>query len=465
MVCRLILRTFAGGESRMTWQSLPSPRKEKKAVLDEVTTAVIKKSSPNQEKGDSSSLVNSSDSEEGLGPGVSGFGLVPKPTVFGLNARRQVKRLAAVLDGLAEKPSDVIFFTGTLPGSTRDSMLAISQWSGFIIHRLKAWIHDQDSRYNCLFCWEWQRRGALHLHMAVYVNDNTKRIGIYNGFKQKWIDLLETVSDRSGVDVFRRSGGRGTWRGHFDRIRARAEWVAKGVGAYLGKYLSKGIAPSGCLQKGFYPSRWWGSTQGLKNLEKAARTEDEYLCSSTGQAEAAYNDMVGLMELCSEWSTSYQHKVMPGRTFVGCNTAVPLVRKLFKKGLSMRSLTENKSLRECLDEMAALTLILHNEDSEWFAGVQSDFPVISTYLKHSAGQDFADDGTPDRGVLLAASAVHMLHHAAIAGHRYRQKALHPREVLSIRMTYRRVMRAVEEYLEGRYKHSLDEISYIGRPAG
>jgi hypothetical protein len=131
----------------------------------------------------------------------------------------------------------------------------------------------------------------------------------------------------------------------------------------------------------------------------------------------------------------------------------------------MRALTENKTVRECLDEMAALTLILHNEDSDWFAGVQADYPVITTYLQHVAGQDFADEGTPDRGVLLAASAIHMIHHAAIAGHRYRQKALHPREVLSVRMTYRRVMRAVEEYLEGRYKHSLEEISYIGRPAG
>jgi hypothetical protein len=449
----------------MTWQSLPAPRKEKKAALDEVTTVVCKDGKPNQEKTPIRNLVNSSDSEEARLEGVSGFGLLPRPTTFGLNARRQVKRLAAVLDGLASRPQEVIFFTGTLPGSTPRAMLALSQWSGFLAHRLKAWMHDIDSEYKCLFVWEWQKRGALHMHAAVYVKNIANRNRIYNEFKMQWIRLLESICERSGVDVFARGGGKGTWRGCYSKIRAEAEWVKKSVASYLGKYMSKAVKPGQDKSKFFYPSRWWGSTQNLKNLEKAARTEDEYLCSSTGQAEAAYNGMVGLMELCSEWSTSYRHKVMPGRTFVGCNTSVPLVRKLFKRGLNMRALTENKTVRECLDEMAALTLILHNEDSDWFAGVQVDYPVITTYLKHVAGQDFADEGTPDRGVLLAASAIHMIHHAAIAGHRYRQKALHPREVLSVRMTYRRVMRAVEEYLEGRYKHSLEEISYIGRPVG
>jgi hypothetical protein len=465
MVARLILRTFAGGESRLTWQSLPAPRKEKEVSLDESTTMVVRKGGPDQENKDSSSLVNSSDSEDTHPVGVSGFGLLPRPTTFGLNARRQVKRLAAVIDGLAAGPQEVIFFTGTLPGSTPKAMLALSQWSGFMAHRLKAWMHDIDSEYKCLFVWEWQKRGALHMHAAVYVKNIANRNRIYNEFKMQWVRLLESVCERSGVDVFARGHSKGTWRGHYSKIRAEAEWVKKSVASYLGKYMSKAVGPGSDKAKFFYPSRWWGSTQNLKELEKAARTEDEYLCPSTGQAESAYNSMEGLMELCSSWSTSYPHKVMPGRTFVGCNTSVPLVRKLFKRGLGMRSLSENKSLRECLDEMAALTLILHNEDSEWFAGVQADYSVIGTYLRHVAGQDFADNGAPDRGVLLAASAIHMLHHAAISGCRYRQKALHPREVLSIRMTYRRVMNAVEEYLSSRYIHSLEEISYIGRPVG
>jgi hypothetical protein len=462
MVAQLILRTYAGGEARLTWQGLPSPRRESKTVADELTTEVGKKRELGKENLSVPNLVNGSDSEEARSVGVSGFGLLPRPTVFGLNARRQVKRLAAVIDGLAEKPGDVIFFTGTLPGSTPKSMLALSQWSGFLAHRLKAWMHDIDSEYKCLFVWEWQKRGALHMHAAVYVENIANRNRIYNEFKMQWIRLLESICERSGIDVFARGSGKGTWRGHYSKIRAEAEWVKKSVASYLGKYMSKAIGPGRDKSKFFYPSRWWGSTQNLKNLEKAARTEDEYLCSSTGQAESAYNEVAGLVELCSEWSTSYPHKVMAGRTLVACNASVPLVRKLFKRGLGMRELTENVGIVDCLAEFNALTWILHNEDSDWYAGVSNDYSVIGRYTQYAAGLEFREVERPDELILLAGSASHMLNAAATAGKRYRQKVLHPREILSIRSTHKRLMAAIDDYLEKSYSHSLSDVPYLGR---
>lgn len=463
MTSRLILRTFAGGEARLTWQSLPPPSGVSKKALVGLQTGVVKGCKPNQEEGQAAPLVNSSDSEEGPWKGVSGFGRLPRPTEFGVSARRQVKRLSAVLDGLVAKPEELIFFTGTLPGSTRDSMLALSQWSGFVIHRLKAWMHDIDSRYKCLFVWEWQRRGALHLHMAVHCDKEEHRREIFDGLRARWFDLLGAVSDRSGVDVFRRAGGRGTWKDALHKCRARAEWVRKSIGAYLGKYMSKAVGPTGAKSRYFYPSRWWGSTQNLKELEKAARTEDEYFCSSTGQAEGAYNRVSPFLELVSDWSASYRHKVMPGMTMVAANASVSLLRKLFTRGLSMKSLKENTTLREVSDEFQALMWLLHNEDSEWFCGAIAEYSAISAYMRRYCqnGHDIAD--APDQGVLSLSSAAHMLNYAAASGAIYRTKKLHPREVLSIKQTCRRVVNAVERYLDEKYAHSLEDLSYVGRP--
>lgn len=464
MVAKLILRTFVGGEARLTWQGLPSPGRVTKPVSGELTTVVTKVCKLGQKKSSVSNLVNGFDSEEPRLEGVSGFGLLPKPTVFGLNARRQVKRLSAVLDGLASKPSDVIFFTGTLPGSTGDAMLALSQWSGFVVHRLKAWLHDQDGRYKCLFCWEWQKRGALHLHMAVYIDDEKLRRKVYDGFKQKWIDLLEDVCSRSGIDIFRRAGGRGSWRGHFDRIRARAEWVTKGVGAYLGKYLSKAITPGGESSKLFFPSRWWGSTQNLKDLEKAARTVDEHFYSSTGHAEAAYNNIVPFVGLLSEWSTEYRHKIQPGTTCVGASASVPLLRKLFYKGQKMSEFANNTKLKDCLAEFQALCFQLMQEDTDWFAGFCADYSVAAKYMAFCGGHEFEITESVEAELVLVMATSHMLSHSASSDVRYRKQRLHPRELFSIRDTCRRLKVAIDIYFDSRFLHTLTDIHYPGRKA-
>lgn len=462
MVSRLILRTYAGGEARLTWQTLPPPRKEVTGDSERVTTVVCDSGKLGREKADGSGLVNSFDSEEGRPVGISGFGLLPRPTTFGLNARRQVKRLAAVIDGLAEGPRDVIFFTGTLPGSTPGAMLALSQWSGFLAHRLKAWMHDIDSEYKCLFVWEWQKRGALHMHAAVYVKNITNRNRIYNEFKMQWIRLLESICERSGVDVFARGHGKGTWRGHYSKIRAEAEWVKKSVASYLGKYMSKAIGPVKDKAKFFYPSRWWGSTQNLKDLEKAQRTEDEYFCSLPRQAEAAYNGVVGLLELCSEWSASYAHKVVRGATTVAAGVSISLVRKLFSRGIKMRPVKENSGLHPMMNELQALVAILQNEDSEWFAGFVAEYAVAGRYLRCIRGEDQGLAVGPDSELLLAASMSHMLEYSATVGRIYRTKRLHPREVMSIRSTHRRLMKEVDNYLEHQYFHSLEDVAFLGR---
>jgi hypothetical protein len=258
-------------------------------------------------------------------------------------------------------------------------MLGLSQWSGFIVHRLKAWIHDIDSSYSCVYCWEWQKRGALHIHVAIYANSITKRNDIFNGIRMKWITLLEEVSDRSGVDLFKKSGGRGTWRGHYDKIRATAEWVKKSVAAYLGKYLSKAQTPILDTTRYFYPSRWWGSTQNLKAIEKGARTSDKYFYLLRGAAEAAYNALEPMLRLFSDWSCGYGHKVVAGETTVAVNSSVPMLRKLFRSETMSVESKAPRSWGESLQDLRQLLDAMEGKRPDWMSGFRDDCDAYDRY--------------------------------------------------------------------------------------
>jgi hypothetical protein len=379
IVYKLSLKTYVGGEARLSWFRLRAPGKDSGADADNQGSQRLKTVERSEH------LVNRSDSEEPLYKGVSGFGLLPAPTKFGLPARRQVKRLSSVLDSKSHDPRDTIFFTATLPGSTRASMLALSQWSGHIVHRLKSWCNGVDPTYSAVYVWEWQKRGALHLHMALYVGNPSLRQVIFSGLKGQWISLLEQVSDMAGVDLFARAGGRGTWRGRFDKIKAEAEWVKRSVGAYLGKYMSKAVCPGEEASRYFYPSRWWGSTMNLKREERAARWEDEHICLLSGDANGAYNQFAPMIELLSGWSTSYRHKVSEGETTVGFGASVPILRKLFSQEISMHELEKNPSWLDAIGELERLLDAMEAKRPDWMIGFRNECSAYDRYRSVTEG--------------------------------------------------------------------------------
>jgi hypothetical protein len=461
------LQGFVGSEYRISWSQGRNPRKEPTVAVSEPPSpppsATQERLFPAKESAPSP-LVNGFDSEEARPVGVSGFGGIPKPTSFGLNARRQIKRLSACLDEIAGSSEKVIFFTGTLPGSTTDSMLALSQWSGFVIHRLKAWLHDVSGGYSSVFCWEWQKRGALHLHMAVYVKCESKRNLIYNGFKKKWISLLEYCSDKSGVDLFKRSGGRGTWRGCFDKIRARAEWVKKSVGAYLGKYLSKAIGPGKDKSKFFYPSRWWGSTQDLKDYEKSKRTEVEYSYLYAGDAERVYIDIQPHLELFADWSTSYGHKFVRGGTTVAYGIGAERFREITRWFLPMKDIRDTKTLKEVLKEAVALWQLLIFEEPKWMERVGGVAPVVLEFNQLlSEGALSIGDSDYDEFAMIF-HCFYFLKDACNKDSRYGGRSLPYRYAASVRSTFSRLESAVLDWEYKRMEHSLQDVHYPGRLA-
>lgn len=190
----------------------------------------------------------------------SGFGATPKQTRFGKLAKERVRDACAILDKTFGERC--LFTTGTIPGSTRESFLAVAQWSGYLVQTLKQWLADNFVKVRAVYVWEFQKRGALHLHCCFGASNKRELERLRIAWHDRWCELLERVCEKSGVDVFAREDGH-TWRYLSEYVRTDSQWVKNSVGRYLSKYLSKQAAS--VADSGFWcPSRWWGVDNWLR---------------------------------------------------------------------------------------------------------------------------------------------------------------------------------------------------------
>jgi len=323
----LVSEGFPGGEVRVRIFPVPGVRGEASRNIcttrrEECDHTKLPEEDPSQKvSGDTKTSGNPSSGHPPLVRGdeleteheslKSGFGLLPRVTRFTRRASRTLKRVGAAFDVFCPR-EECLFLTGTLPGSTDGAFRSIAEWSGYIVHRLKAWVAKRQEAKMDFYCWEWQKRGALHLHYVVHLPDRHCREEVRRGFHAEWVSLLESVSVRSGNDLFARGDGR-TWAGATHKVRATAEVVRKSVARYMGKYLSKA---SGSTLSGYCPSRWWGaSREACDKLEAlTVRRSQEFL--SKAKAQALYDNLCRFLEATSEKGYLYRSPVGEGRSGV-----------------------------------------------------------------------------------------------------------------------------------------------------
>lgn len=233
----------------------------------------------------------------------AGFGEEGKPRAFSLYGKRTMRRCGGAWD-VSVAPREIVFLTGTLAGSTEDAMGAIARWSGYIVHRLKAWANKYASNKQDMYCWEWQKRGALHLHYCCWIPDPDKRSQVLSRFQKQWRRLMLKVSELSGVDTFEREDG-STWKDDPRYPRCDAQECVSSAAGYLAKYTSKG---SGSVRSRFYPSRWYGCSRPLlelmKSLTVTTRRESLSRFQCDRICEEVFHEMHKSSEYVARWEDS-----------------------------------------------------------------------------------------------------------------------------------------------------------------
>lgn len=200
-----------------------------------------------------------------------GWGFLAKPTSFTRNARHRLLEAGAIVDMDCGK--DAYEVTLTLPASTQEAFKTLAGYSGWIVNRLLNIPRRQGCNY-WFYVWEFQKRGALHLHLLFAgLGDKTKHVAQL--VEYQWWELLWDLSTVTGVDLFRKSTQK-TWKYEPSRWQSHCAPIAKSVAAYFSKYAgkqSKGKRSQKRSTQFHYPSRWWGSSQTIKRRINSERTK------------------------------------------------------------------------------------------------------------------------------------------------------------------------------------------------
>lgn len=165
--------------------------------------------------------------------------------------------------------------TLTLPANTTEAFRALASQSGYVINRLFQPIR-RDYGNMCLwfFVWEYQKRGALHLHIAIYHPDEAEGLWISAKLIEQWHKILCDLSVRCDTDMFlSKSKNVCTIRSNHQHHCAP---IQKAVGAYFSKYAGKSESKNDWYCKAYPVSRFWGSNAPIKSIITANSIQIEF---------------------------------------------------------------------------------------------------------------------------------------------------------------------------------------------
>lgn len=199
-----------------------------------------------------------------------GYGSLPTPVRFTSRCKNTLMQSGGALEK-EQIPS--LFLTGTLPASTQDAYKTIASYTSYILNRIKTKFRQIQARRNCdshwLSVWEYQKRGALHLHVCIASCDLDYLQELLLLWKIYWIKILEKVEQLSTTSLLSAPDG---YRFSYHQIQAPAQLTKKSVNQYLAKYLSKeeskriNSAKSLMPSTFFAPGRWLSVSRSIKKL-------------------------------------------------------------------------------------------------------------------------------------------------------------------------------------------------------
>ncbi|RTL34989.1 MAG: hypothetical protein EKK48_30200 [Candidatus Melainabacteria bacterium] len=164
-----------------------------------------------------------------------------------------------------------VFVTLTLAGNTPEVFRCFSAATGYVVDRMNRWLRYKVVDSLFMYVFEFQKRGALHMHYLFRLPDGVKNREFTRELRSQWRKVLLDVSAESHVDLFRKKDG-GTWRHRADKPRIQVKNLSRTYAQYISKYASKAESKSGSFDQ-FTPRRWWGCSREARALVREARLE------------------------------------------------------------------------------------------------------------------------------------------------------------------------------------------------
>lgn len=200
---------------------------------------------------------------------------VNKKRHFGNAQRRALLRTGAVMSRLYPDRGQTYEVTLTIPGGTVQALKCVAGQTSWLTNRLMQIVRDKEKKNKCtiswFYVWEWQERGALHLHMALGSENALVAKKTAHDIEYQWFELLMQLEDITGIDCFARKDG-GTWRKDPSVWQSHVAEIEKNLAAYFAKYASKDKDTKLAQKEGraplYYPKTWWGRSRDLAQAVK-----------------------------------------------------------------------------------------------------------------------------------------------------------------------------------------------------
>lgn len=176
-------------------------------------------------------------------------------------ARHKILHLGGLFDH-ADKDRQ-LFLTGTLPGSSDASLEAFTGLAPYVSKLVQTYLpraiglSAKELRY--LWVWELQKRGALHVHIAIELPSVELARELKAAWHGVWVQVLKAASEKADCDLFERRYG-GSWAERSDIWKTDAGFVRKSIGRYISKYQGKGSKG----EERYFPPRWYGASSRLR---------------------------------------------------------------------------------------------------------------------------------------------------------------------------------------------------------
>jgi hypothetical protein len=216
-----------------------------------------------------------------------------KPKAFTRFSGQRIREAGAAMSIASNgKPERCREVTLTLPANTQEAFTAIAAYSSIAVNLLFNPIRKEwGAGALWFFVWEYQKRGALHMHIALFNEDIEECERMAHKLIDQWHKVLCIIGEKANTCMFTdRRKDRCTIR---SKHQYHTEPIRKDVGAYFSKYAGKTESKTEWYVQKYPVARFWGSSRSLKRIVKEnSLTFDFDYQGNEIEAIAKYNSII-----------------------------------------------------------------------------------------------------------------------------------------------------------------------------
>lgn len=180
----------------------------------------------------------------------------PRKLYLSRNGRNTVLRAGSCFSQGSD--TERLLLTGTLPGRLREAHCALAEFSTYATKTLTNWLTRRSPGCKWMYTWEFQKRGALHVHLVVELPIAVAQY-VKEFFQDEWNRILSAISKKSGVNLYKRTHK----YVHSKKVtQADVTVCDREPSRYISKYISKG-STNGFGQWRYPPKTWYQVSRSL----------------------------------------------------------------------------------------------------------------------------------------------------------------------------------------------------------